>query len=131
MKEKLFYISKWSVFFIAIIQLAISQIHIAIITKVFETDVGFFLFLFIIFGLVSAFNAVSAKKGKKMYLDFTTAITSSLAGYRYLTTVFANIAPDKLLTFEDASISIYISIVAIFIYIVGTITMFLTKESVA
>jgi hypothetical protein len=45
----------------SIVQLAISQIHISAITKMFKPSIGLYLFGFIIFGLVSFFNVSKVK----------------------------------------------------------------------
>ena len=42
--------------------LAVSQIHIAAITKIFANQIGFYLFVFVIFGLTTGFNAVLIEK---------------------------------------------------------------------
>ncbi len=130
MKTTIYNISKYIILAVALLQLAISQIHIEIITKVYETNVGFYLFLFIIFGLVVAFNSISNKKKSKMFIDLFGSVVAVFAGYQYITIVFANIAPDRLLNYQDIQYSIYISIAAIAIYIIGTIILFLTNENV-
>ncbi|WP_461207097.1 hypothetical protein [Clostridium sp. DL1XJH146] len=128
MKEKVFNISKFVMFFVAMIQLALSQIHIDIITKVFATNVGFYLFLFIIFGMIIALNVVSTKSDGKMLVVAFGAIMSSAAGIKYLQMVLADISAGNLLTFQEASISIYFSIFSIVVYLLGTILLFITRE---
>jgi len=128
MKERIFKISKFVIAAIAILQLAISQVHIKVITKVFASDIGFYLFLFILFGLVMAFNLSSLKRDSKMprYLMMTIAAIGT--GLVYIIMLFADIATGQYLTFDVALLSIVASIAAIAIYFVGTAVILLTKE---
>jgi hypothetical protein len=128
MKDKLNTLARIAVFAVAIFQLAISQIHIKVITKVSDTEIGFVLFLFIIFGLVNAFNAVQKKKSKFMILDILALGISSYTGYYYVTTILANIGDDQLMVFADIQWSLLVSLIAMATYIVGTVTIYLTKE---
>lgn len=127
MKEKLFNIARFSMFAVALVQLALSQIHIAIITKIFATEIGFFLFLFIIFGVVVAFNSMNLKSGKNMLIDVVGVVIASLAGIKYLSLVLQDLAVPNLLTFDEARVSIYFSILTIAIYMIGLLVLFLTK----
>ena len=49
-------------------QLALSQVHILAITKLFANQIGVYLFLFVIFGLTASFNAFSLEKRRSIIL---------------------------------------------------------------
>ena len=127
MKEKLFNIARWSMFAVALIQLALSQIHIGIITKVFASEVGFWLFLFIIFGIVVAFNSINLKKGKNLLIDILGVIVASLSGLKYLSLVITDLKMENLLTFAESKLSIYFSAFTIGIYVLGLMVILVTK----
>lgn len=127
MKEKLFNIARFCMFAVAIIQLTLSQIHIEIIMKVFADEIGFYLFLFIIFGLVIAFNSVNLKRGKGILLDTIGVVAASLAGYKYVSLILTDLDMGGVLTLEEASLSLNFSILTIGIYTIGLVVILLTK----
>ncbi|GAB6107252.1 hypothetical protein [Fusibacter bizertensis] len=127
MKEKVFNITRYSMFAIALIQLALSQIHIGIITKVFATNVGFYLFLFIIFGIVVAFNSINLRSNKNMLLDIVGSIVAAIAGIKYLSIIMDDLNSGNVLTFSEAKWSIAFTSIAIAGYLFGTIILLLTK----
>jgi len=127
MKEKLFNIARFSMFAVAIIQLTLSQIHIEIIMKVFADEIGFYLFLFIIFGLVVAFNSINLKRNKGILLDVIGVIAASLAGYKYVTLLLTDLELGNVLTVKEAALSLNFSMITIGIYIVGLLVILLTK----
>lgn len=126
MKGKLFNISKYLIFITAIAQLALSQIHIDIITKVFDPAIGFYLFLFTIFGVLMAFNSSSFKSGEKTLLLVGGCAAAVITGILYLNVVFADIATAKLLTFEAAKTSIIAAVITIAIYVISTPVMIIS-----
>lgn len=126
MKGKLFNISKYIIFITAIAQLAISQIHIDIITKVFNPSIGFYLFLFTIFGVLMAFNSSSYKSGQRTFLLLGGCAAAVITGIIYLNVVFQDIATGKLLTLEAAQSSIIAAIVTIAIYTILTPVMIIS-----
>ncbi|MDC7235464.1 MAG: hypothetical protein PQJ58_19705 [Spirochaetales bacterium] len=126
MKEHLFKTARLLIYMAAIGQLALSQVHIGIITKVFAPSVGFFLFLFVIAGLVTAFNSSSA--ASKPLIAVLGCGASLLTGVLYLNIVFKDIANATLLTFEEAQVSIFVSLLAMFLYLAGTVTMLVTRN---
>ena len=128
MKERIFKISKFVIAAIAILQLAISQVHIKVITKVFASDIGFYLFLFILFGLVMTFNLSSLKRDSKIPRYLLVTIAAIGAGLVYIIMLFSDIATGQYLTIDVALLSILVSIAAIITYFVGTAVLLLTKE---
>lgn len=128
MKQRLFKISKFAISTMALFQLAISQVHIKVITKVFASNIGFYLFLFILFGLVMTFSLSSMKKAGKMPLYLVLTVAAIANGIIYLNMLFADIATGAYLTMDVALFSIVISMVTLAIYLLGTITILLTRE---
>jgi hypothetical protein len=57
-----FKIAKWMIILMSVLQLAVSQIHIKAITVMFARPLGFYLFLFILFGMLLIFFMTSMKK---------------------------------------------------------------------
>lgn len=127
MKEKIFNTAKFLIGATAIIQLAMSQIHIGIITKVFLPEVGFFLFLFVIFGIVTAFNS-SNVKGIKAIIFSVGCLLACFLGGLYVTVLFKDIQMDNVLTFSQARESIIIILVSIFIYFFSGLAIMLTRN---
>ncbi len=127
MKEKIFNITRFTMFFVAILQLALSQIHIAITTKVFDTTVGFYLFLYIMFGIIVAFNSLNLKRKTNIWLSVIGCVGGSLAAIKYLTIIFKDISSENIVTFTDAKWSIYLIVLAIATYFIGLIILIFTK----
>lgn len=128
MKIKMFKISKFMISAVAMLQLAISQVHIKVITKVFDSTVGFYLFLFVLFGLVMAFNLSSMKKESKVAAYIVTTLLAISSGIWYVMLVFKDIATGKHLTMEIARLSLIVSIVALVIFTIGSVIVLMTKE---
>ena len=128
MKERLFKISKFSIMTIAMLQLALSQVHIKVITKVFASDIGFYLFLFILFGLVMSFSLSSMNRESKMPLYLVLTIATVGTGIIYLNKLFADIATGQYLTADVAMLSIIVSIVALVIYCLGTLIILWSRN---
>lgn len=123
MKEKIFNIAKYIIFVTAILQLAISQIHIDVITKVFEPSVGFSLFLFTIFSVLMAFNSSSYQYGQRTLLVIAGCAAAVVSGGVYLNVVFSDIATETLITFVDAKQSITAVCITLGIYLIFTPVM--------
>jgi hypothetical protein len=128
MKENIFNITKKALVIVALAQLGLSQIHIAIITKVFAPEIGFYLFLFVLFGCLVAFNNASVKQTSNMALYALACLSTLISGGFYLKTLFSDINSGNLLTFSDAQGSIYLTIATLVVYSVGTIIVVATKE---
>ena len=128
MKEKLFKAAKLSISAIALLQLALSQVHIKVITKVFASDIGFYLFLFILFGLVMTFSLSSMKRTSKIPLYLVLTVAAIGTGIIYLNMLFSDIATGQYLTYDVAMLSIIVSIVALVIYTVGTLVVLWSRD---
>ena len=128
MKETLFKAFKIITFVVAVGQLAISQVHIGLITKVFEPSVGFLLFAFITFGVVMAFNAVSFRRGSNPMVLVFGGLLSSSAGFLYVRLLFADLNAGNLVTMEEARLSIVLSILSIVAYASSTVVLLFTRN---
>lgn len=104
-----------------IAQLALSQVHILAATKLFATEIGIYLFLFIIFGLTTAFNGFLLDKRKGVVLLIVSGAIASGAGFVYLRLMQADVAAQAALTMEDVRTSAIAVGVSIVIYLVGSI----------
>ncbi len=122
-------IAKYIVVSMTIIQLALSQIHISAITKVFVLEVGFFLFLFIIFGLLITFNLLSKNNESSKFLFQTTGsiFIACATGIYYMYLMYNDYINNELVTIDQIQLSLIIVGSGIGIYILGWVYM-LIKE---
>jgi len=112
-------------------QLALSQVHISVITKVFAKEIGFYLFFFIIFCLLTGFNTFLLEKPKGIafftFINWLTAAT----GYIYLQILQTDVANQEALTLADVQLSLILVIVAIAICIINSFAIpYLSWEQV-
>ena len=105
--------------------LALSQIHILAITKIFAPEIGFYLFFFIIFGITTAFNAYLADKLTSILLYIFTSILAIGAGLIYLNLMQGDVAAQDALTMSDIAIrnSWWLVIGSLVIYAAGLIIL--------
>lgn len=129
MKEKLFNITILLMSITAILQLAASQIHIKTITKVFVTEIGFYLFLFIIFGLVTLFNLTTIKKSTNDFMFVLCSLVVSGVGIKYLQLLLNDYNSYDSIKFKDIYESLYMVIAGIAIYAFGTIYVVISKKN--
>ena len=127
-KTLVFKLGRAGVYVAAIGQLALSQIHIEVITRVFEPSVGFFLFLFVTFGVVTAFSSSSLHKGTGVvpYLMMCTA--AIVTGLIYQGIVIRDVRLANLLTLQEALGSLVFSFAVIAVYVVASVVMLLTRK---
>jgi hypothetical protein len=102
-------------------ELAVSQIHVAAVTKVFATEIGIFLFLFIIFGLTTAFNGLLLDKRRGVILLVVSGAIAAGAGFVYLRLLTADVAAQTTLAMEDVSVSAILVATSIGVYLIGSI----------
>lgn len=114
----------------AILELAMSQVHIKTITNLFTAEVGFFLFLFIILGIVTLFNLTSIKKNNNEIMLSLSAIGAILAGIKYISILLKDYKTYDNITFSTISFSLYLTIAAMFAYGIGTIMIIILKKKV-
>ena len=105
-------------------QLAASQIHILAITKIFANQIGFYLFLFIIFGLTTAFNAqLLNNKRRGLGLFIGSRILAIGAGYIYMNLMQTDVAAQKAITMADVQNSWLLVGGSIAIYVIGLLVI--------
>lgn len=116
----------------ALIQLAISQIHIEMITQLFVREIGFYLFLFIISGLLILFNltsmAQSANGRLGMYIG--TTLAAIVSGVIFITKTSGDYQVQESVTLETIQLSLGFTLISMVIYLVGgvIVTMKCLKE---
>lgn len=119
--------------FAALGNLALSQIHIGTITKVFAPEVGFYFFLYIIFGLVTFMNTMNMKKPdstiSSSILLAVFAIAVTIAGSVYIKILLDDVATENLLTQKDINLTLVVAIVSMIIYLVGSLTVLITEKA--
>lgn len=128
MKEKLFKISKALLIAVGLIELAISQVHIEMITKLFTSYVGFYLFIFIISGMLIMFNLSSMKvddSGKVKEFILATVAALASGGY-FMVISFNDLATQESVIIEEISLSLICIGVGMAVYAIGTIAVLLS-----
>ncbi|MBB6479885.1 hypothetical protein [Spirochaeta isovalerica] len=126
MKDILYNGSRFLIYIAALSHLALSQIHIGIITKVFNPNSGFFLFSFTILGVVTAFSSSSVKKGSRIELFLLACVATEAMGFYFLRILIKDIQEANLLTFHDASLSIGLLVATMAAFIIGAILLLAT-----
>lgn len=104
-----------------IAEVALSQVHILAVTKLFVTEIGFYLFLFIIFGLTTAFNGLLLDKPRGVVLLIVSGAIAAGAGFVYLRLLQADVAKQDALTMADVNVSAMLVAASIVIYLGGSI----------
>ena len=107
----------------ALIQLAVSQVHIEMITKLFIRDIGFYLFIFVIAGLLVLFNLSSMKNSASGRLGtFIVMILAAVAsGLTYMYKVWSDFSTRESVVMEDVQLSLIFAGTFILIYLIGGI----------
>lgn len=123
MKELLLKIIVGIMLINALGELAMSQIHIQAITKIFANEIGIYLFLFIIFGLTTAFNAYLLEKRTGLILLTLSGLMTVGAGYIYLNIMQTDVAAQEALTMADVRTSWLLMIISTGIYLVGLLVV--------
>lgn len=130
MKTKLLNITILIMSITALLELAMSQVHIKTITKLFSAEVGFYLFLFIIFGLVTLFNLTSIKQSNNNALFILCTVIVVAMGVKYIKLLLNDYRVYENIIFSDISNALYLAIAGMIIYGLGTIIVVLTKPKV-
>ena len=100
-------------------ELAISQIHIQAITKIFANEIGIYLFLFIIFGITTAFNAYLLENRRSLIIFSVTSLLTVATGYLYLSIMQTDVAAQQALQMTDVRTSWLLVSISMGIYLVG------------
>lgn len=117
-ESKLFQIVKYIMMGVAVLELAVSQIHIAAISLLSIREIGFFLFLFIfssiiLMAILSSFNEWNLSN------VMTTLLSGLAAGGTGLYTVLLFLSDTKV-AFESISVSLIFMVVGVVVFFVGT-----------
>lgn len=123
MKDLAFKFAKGIVFLTGLGELALSQIHILASTKIFASEIGIYLFLFIIFGLVVSFNIFLLEKIQGMIFFIVSCWITAGTGYIYLKILQADLAAQKTLTLADAGQSILLVTISIVVCLISSIVI--------
>ena len=123
MKDRLRQIVAALVLISGIGELAVSQIHIATTTKLFATEVGFYLFLFVIFGLTTGFNAMLLKNVRGMVVLVGSGLVAVWSGWVYMGLVRTDVAEQTSLAMEDVRTSLMLVTASIAIYAAGIVLL--------
>ena len=108
-------------FIVGVGQLAISQVHIAAAAKIFANEIGLYLFIFIIFGLTTGFNAVLIEKPFSIVSLLVSSVFASVGGFVYLRLLQADVAQQEQLTMADVNNSFQLVVASTVIYLVISI----------
>jgi len=122
-------IAKYIIVAMTIMQLALSQIHIAAITKVFVLEVGFFLFLYIIFGLLITFNLMSKNNESSKFLFQTTGsifIAVATGGY-FMYLMYSDYKSNSLVELDQIQLSLILVGVGIGTYVLSWFYMLIQE----
>lgn len=110
-------------FIVGVGQLAFSYVHVEAATKIFANQIGLYLFLFIIFGLTTGFNAVLIEKPRSIVSLLVSGLLGSWGGLVYLRLLQADVLQQEKLTMADVENSFRMVAVSIVIYLVGSIVV--------
>lgn len=104
-------------------ELAVSQVHILASTKVFANEIGFYLFWFIILGLVTGFNAFLLEKRRGIIFFMVSSWLAAGSGFIYLRILLTDVAAQTAITIADVQDSRVLIIVSICILLIGSIVI--------
>lgn len=110
-------------FIVGVAQLALSQVHVAAATKIFANQIGLYLFLFIIFGLTTGFNAVLIEKPRSVLSLIFSGAMATWGGIVYLRLLQADVAQQEKLVMADVSDSFRLVAFSVVIYLVGALAV--------
>jgi len=112
---------------VAIGNLALSQVHIEIIVKVFASEIGIFFFLYILFGLVVFMSSLGLNKKQvnkgNLALFIMVTIAELAVGVKYIMLLVADAQIAQLLVMSDITHVLVISIVSLAAYFIGCVVI--------
>ncbi len=106
---------------VALGQLALSQVHIGVITKVFERTTGIYLFIFTLFCLVGLFMATRLNSPQDVIKHLIINALAIAAAMFYLQLLGRDLQAEEFVTFELISKSVIL---------MGTFTICLVVDSI-
>jgi len=118
-------VSKWLMIIMATLQLALSQIHIKAILIVFAQPVAFYLFLFILFGMLVMFTLISTKVLDKsnIFKIILSSIITCASGIYTAYLMWSDFKSYDTIAYEDIEKSLYLLLLGVVIYLIGTLVI--------
>ena len=104
-------------------ELALTQIHVVAITKLFVNEIGVYLFMFIIFGVTATFNAFSLDKQRSIIIFTVSCWVTATFGFIYIRLLQADVASQDALTMADVRTSWLLIVISIGIYMIGSLVI--------
>lgn len=124
-KSKLFHIVKYIMIGVAILELALSQVHIEAITLMFIREIGFFLFLFIFASLIMV--AILTSFNEWSLSNALSALLSGLAaggsGFYTIFLILNARQSTGAVPFENISTSFSLLVVGVSVFLIGTVIL--------
>lgn len=118
-------IAKWLMLITAVLELAFSQVHIKAIIIMFERRLGFYLFLFILFGLLLVFLLSSMKSldGSTIFKISATSLVASGTAFYCIMLMWKDYKANEVIKLEDFRISLFLMITGIAVYTLGSVDL--------
>jgi len=105
--------------------LALSQVHIKVIVKVFESRIGIIFFLYILLGIVVFMSSLGMNKKKvnrgNIVLFIVITIAELVVGVKYISLLLQDVQAGNLLVMSDITTVLVISILSLVFYLIGGI----------
>lgn len=114
-------ISFFAIIINSVTQLAISQIHIKAIYEMFTSTIGFYLFAFIIIGLITLFNVTRLSKRSNLFVTALFAIFTVIFGVIYL-----NLAITDKANSSTILLSVIVMAVGVLIYLGSAVLLIIS-----
>jgi hypothetical protein len=125
MQRLSFKITKWLIILAAVLQLALSQIHIGAIKIMFSPQIGFYLFLFILFGLILVFllTPLKAVNGSSIFKITLTGLAASGSAAYCIFIMWNDYKANAIIKLNDFQTSIILLLIGIAVYILGNLVL--------
>lgn len=108
--------------------LALSQIHIGVITQIFERLSGLVMFMFVLFGLVTLFLATRMKDRKSGVFRAIGSIVLTMAlGSLFSYYLYHDVSTQPSVTFETVGTSLIFSLVLVALYAVSLVLIIVAQ----
>lgn len=113
---------------LALGNLALSQIHIGVITQIFERLSGLVMFMFVLFGLVTLFLATRMKDRKSgVYRAMGSIVITIALGSLFSYYLYHDVQTQPSVTFQTVGTSLIFSIVLIVLYLVSLVLLIVAQ----
>jgi succinate dehydrogenase hydrophobic anchor subunit len=113
---------------LALGNLALSQIHIGVITQIFERLSGLVMFLFILFGLVTLFLTTRMKDRKSgVYRAMGSIVFTIGLGCLFSYYLYHDVVTQPSVTFQTVGTSLIFSIILVVFYLTALILLIIAQ----